>query len=146
MAGKSTCAVTNDQVKEAIKKYPTRKQAADAIGTNLTTLLRWEKYGVPKNIKGDAPKKADAAKKTEAMPKGAINISGLRKSPRKPNTGCKPFFHNIPAGIGYPIEFAAEEWGFSLETIRRAALELGARVYVETSKDVWIEMVIKPKG
>ena len=142
MAGKSTCTVTNEQVAEALKKYPMKKDAAKALGTNPTTLLRWAKYGVPNGAK--EPKKESPVK--ESVPKGAVNISGLRKSPRKPNTGCKPFFHEIPHGVGLPVEVAAEEWGFSVETIRRAALELGARVYVETSKDVWVEMVIKPKG
>ena len=140
MAGKSTCTVTNEQVAEALKRYPLKKEAAAALGTNPTTLLRWEKYGVPSR------KKEPRKEPSESIPKGAVNISGLRKSQRKPNTGCKPFFHEIPHGVGLPIEVAAEEWGFSVETIRRAALELGARVYVETSKDVWVEMVIKPKG
>lgn len=140
MAARSTCTVTDEQVAAALKKYPTRKEAAAALGTNPTTLFRWEKEGVP------ASKKEPVEKKADGMPKGAVNISGLRKSPRKPNTGCKPFFHEIPSGVGYPIEVAAEDWGFSVETIRRAALELGARVYVETSKDVWVEMVIKSKG
>ena len=140
MAGKSTCTVTNEQVAAAVKKYPMKKDAAAALGTNPTTLLRWVKYGVPNGAK--EPRKEPS----ESIPKGAVNISGLRKSPRKPNTGCKPFFHESPSGVGLPVEVAAEEWGFSVETIRRAALELGARVYVETSKDVWVEMVIKPKG
>ena len=51
MAGKSTCTVTNEQVAEALKKYPTRKEAAAALGTNPTTLLRWEKCGVPASNK-----------------------------------------------------------------------------------------------
>ena len=51
MAGKSTCTVTNEQVAEALKKYPKKKDAAKALGTNSTTLLRWEKYGVPQSKK-----------------------------------------------------------------------------------------------
>jgi hypothetical protein len=143
MARKSSCTITSEELSEALKKYGSHEEAAAALGVKRRTLSRWVQVGVPGNIK---TAESFAAKTSTAVPKGGINISGLRKSPRKPNTGCKPLFHQIPQGVGFPIDTASEEWGFSVDTIRRAAIELGARVYVETSKDVWIEMVIKPKG
>ena len=143
MAGKSNCSITQAEFDSVLERNGgALRKAARELGVDASTVSRWRKNGVPKSIS----QKLEAQKKAGEMPKGAVNISGLRKSPRKPNTGCKPFFHEIPNGVGYPIEVAAEDWGFSVETIRRVSLELGARVYVETSKDVWIEMVIKPKG
>ena len=47
MAGRTTCTVTNEQVQQALRDHPTRRAAARALGTNATTLFRWEKFGVP---------------------------------------------------------------------------------------------------
>ena len=47
MAARSTCTVTDEQLKEALQKYPTRRAAAIALGTNPSTLQRWVRDGLP---------------------------------------------------------------------------------------------------
>ena len=143
MAGKSHCRFTNEQIQESLKKYVTKKKAAEALGVNVTSFNRWVKNGVPT---GDKLARRVREGATERGGLGGFSLKGLRTASKKPQNSTRALLYTLDKDKGYVVDDLCREWCVQPETLIKHAKSVGAFVYAEISRENWVPVITYPKS
>jgi hypothetical protein len=144
-----------ERVREYIAKHGRRDIEAirstlrkQAEGTVPLPIIRAVLAGQPVDYTPPTEAPAPVAKpKPQPISTGltkTFSLSSMRVATVRPKEGLKPKLFRLKKNTGYPLEELAEEWGVSVDTLRRDAKRLDAVLFVETAPGEWQQCVVHP--